>query len=33
MQYEIKGGQYPVVICSLKPGEQMDCEQGAMMWM
>ena len=33
MKHEIKGGQYPVVVCSLTAGEQMDCQAGAMMWM
>ena len=33
MQYEIKGGDMPVVICSLASGESMITEKGAMAWM
>ena len=33
MQYEIKGGSFPVVICQLEDGEQMITEKGAMVWM
>lgn len=33
MQYEIKGGNLPVVVCSLAPGEQMITESGGMSWM
>ena len=33
MQYEIKGGAFPVVICSLSGGEQMITEKGSMVWM
>ena len=33
MQYEIKGGTLPVVVCSLAPGEQMVTESGGMSWM
>ena len=33
MQYEIKGGNLPVVICSLENGEAMFNESGAMCWM
>lgn len=33
MKYEIKGGNLPVVICSLQPGETMVTESGAMSWM
>lgn len=33
MQYEIKGGDYPVVVCQLKDGEQMITEKGSMVWM
>ena len=33
MQYEIKGGNLPVVICRLNAGEQMMCEGGSMAWM
>ena len=30
MQYEIKGDQLPVVVCTLNPGESMITERGAM---
>ena len=33
MQYEIKGGAFPVVICQLDSGEQMVTEKGSMVWM
>ena len=33
MRYEIKGGNYPVVICSLESGEAMRTEKGSMVWM
>ncbi len=33
MQYEIKGTPFPVVICSLNPGEAMITERGSMSWM
>ena len=33
MKYEIKGGNLPVVICALQPGETMVTESGAMSWM
>ena len=33
MQYEIKGGAFPVVICQLNDGEQMITEKGSMVWM
>ena len=33
MQYEIKGGSFPVVICQLKNGEKMITEKGSMAWM
>ena len=33
MQYEIKGGVFPVVICNLEDGEQMITEKGSMVWM
>ena len=33
MQYEIKGGNLPVVICSLDNGESVFNESGAMCWM
>ena len=32
MQYEIKGGAFPVVICQLGDGEQMITERGSMVW-
>lgn len=33
MQYEMRGGQFPVVICSLDAGETMITERGSMVWM
>lgn len=33
MQYEIKGGSFPVVECRLAAGEQMITERGSMVWM
>lgn len=33
MQYEIKGGSFPVVICNLENGETMITEKGSMVWM
>ncbi|MBQ4092043.1 MAG: TIGR00266 family protein [Firmicutes bacterium] len=33
MQYEIKGGSFPIVVCNLKKGEQMITEKGSMVWM
>ena len=33
MQYEIRGGQFPVVICTLAAGETMVTERGSMVWM
>ncbi len=33
MQYELKGGVFPVVECRLKSGEQMITERGSMVWM
>lgn len=33
MQYEIKGGNFPVVICHLEAGEGMVTERGSMSWM
>ena len=33
MQYEIKGGNFPVVICNLENGEKMITERGSMCWM
>ena len=33
MQYEIRGGVFPVVVCQLEDGEQMRTEKGSMAWM
>lgn len=33
MQYEIKGGEFPVVVCNLQDGEKMITERGSMVWM
>ena len=33
MRYEIKGGSFPVVICTLENGEKMITEKGSMAWM
>ena len=33
MNYEIKGGSCPVVICNLENGEKMITEKGSMVWM
>ena len=33
MKFEIKGGSFPVVICTLENGEQMITEKGSMAWM
>ncbi len=33
MQFEIKGGGFPVVICELEDGEKMITEKGSMAWM
>ena len=33
MQYQIKGGSFPVVICTLENGEKMITEKGSMAWM
>lgn len=33
MQYEIKGGNLPVLLCKLDAGESMMCEGGSMAWM
>ncbi len=33
MNYEIKGGSFPVVVCQLSDGEQMITEKGSMVWM
>ena len=33
MQYDIKGGSFPVVICTLENGEKMITEKSSMAWM
>lgn len=33
MNYEIKGGVFPVVVCQLESGERMITEKGSMVWM
>lgn len=33
MNYEIKGGNLPVVVCTLEAGESMNTQGGAMAWM
>ncbi len=33
MQYEIKGGAFPVVVCQLADREKMITEKGSMVWM
>ena len=33
MEYEIKGGSFPVGICRLRDGERMITEKGSMVWM
>ena len=33
MRYEIKGGNFPVVVCQLDNGESMITEKGSMVWM
>ena len=33
MNYEIKGGAFPVVVCNQTRGEQMITEKGSMVWM
>ena len=33
MRYEIKGGNFPVVVCNLENGETMITENGSMAWM
>lgn len=33
MQYELKGGAFPVVVCRLSSGESMITEKGSMVWM
>ena len=32
MQYELKGGTFPVVVCELNSGEKMITEKGSMTW-
>lgn len=33
MRYEIKGGNFPIVVCYLTAGEKMITEKGSMVWM
>ena len=33
MRYELKGGNFPVVVCHLEDGEKMITERGSMVWM
>lgn len=33
MEYQINGGNFPVLICNLQSGEGMRCQSGAMTWM
>lgn len=33
MRYELKGGNYPVVVCQLENGEKMISDKGSMVWM
>lgn len=33
MQYELKGGAFPIVVCRLNSGESMITEKGSMVWM
>ena len=33
MNYEIKGGNLPVLLCRLEAGEELVCESGGMSWM
>lgn len=33
MEYEIRGGSFPIVICTLQEGETMKNETGAMAYM
>ena len=33
MQYEVKGGNFPVVVCQLENQEKMITEKGSMVWM
>mgnify|MGYP004523317639 FL=1 len=33
MQYELRGGSFPVVVCKVNDGEKMITEKGSMVWM
>ena len=33
MNYEIAGGNFPVAVCSMRAGEALMCQTGAMAWM
>ena len=33
MEYEIRGGSFPIVVCKLQKGEKMKNETGAMAYM
>ncbi len=33
MNYEVKGGEFPVVICKMEANETVKCQSGAMCWM
>ena len=33
MKYEIKGGNFPVVICQVEANSSVRCQKGAMAWM
>ena len=33
MKYELKGGNFPVVVCQLEDREKMITEKGSMVWM
>ena len=33
MEYEIEGGAFPIVVCTLQKGERMQNETGAMAFM
>lgn len=33
MRYEIKGGEFPIVVCDMQDGERMITERGSMVWM
>ena len=33
MEYRIEGGNLPVAIIKLAPGESVNCESGSMAWM